>query len=59
MFDTNVFNQIIDNKFNADTLHNYQAEFYATHIQLDEISETKNNNRRKSLLVIFPASKVS
>ncbi len=52
MFDTNVFNHILDG---AADLKPYlgKAKFYATHLQLDEINETPDDERRAALLKVF------
>ena len=52
MFDTNVFNRILDG---AIPLHVFggRVEAYATHIQRDEINNTNNPERRAALLAVF------
>ncbi len=52
MFDTNVFNDILDGKIDVMTLPP-KAEVFATHIQLDEINNTKDDLRRSRLLSVF------
>jgi len=52
MFDTVVFNRILDGVLDVSTLCG-RARFYATHIQLDEILKTSNLQRREALLAVF------
>ena len=52
MFDTNVFNRILDGKIGVKTLPNTEP-FYVTHIQRNEIENTKNPERREALLSTF------
>ena len=52
MFDTVVFNRILDGALDIGALVG-KARFYATHIQLDEINETSNSQRRQALLEVF------
>ncbi len=52
MFDTRAFNLVLDESFPVAKLRNLIAA-YATHIQRDEISNTKNPERRASLLQVF------
>jgi predicted nucleic acid-binding protein len=52
MFDTNIFNQILDGKLDITTF-NGKVNYYATHIQVDEIHKTKNDERRDNLIHIF------
>lgn len=49
MFDTRAFNLILDGAFPLETLRDRVAA-YATHIQRDEINNTKNPERRSVLL---------
>ena len=52
MFDTRAFNLILDGGFPLESLKDRVAA-YATHIQRDEISNTKNSERRLALLQVF------
>src|SRR6185295_9053604 len=52
MFDTVVFNRILDGALDIGAFVG-KAQFYATHIQLDEINETSNSQRRQALLEVF------
>ena len=52
MFDTVVFNRILDGALDIGTFVG-KARFYATHIQLDELNETSNPQRRQALLEVF------
>jgi predicted nucleic acid-binding protein len=51
MFDTNIFNQILDGSVNIDKLNS--KVFYATHVQLDEIRATPDAERRAQLESLF------
>ena len=51
MFDTNVFNRILDGVIPLHALS--QVEAYATHIQRDEINNTTNPVRRAALALVF------
>jgi len=52
MFDTNVFNDILDGGID---LAEYKEEYdmYGTHVQLDEIKATPDEDRRTKLLGTF------
>jgi predicted nucleic acid-binding protein len=52
MFDTNIFNHILDGKFEINEFRS-KAHFYATHVQIDEIKNTSDIKRRQELLDIF------
>ena len=52
MFDTRAFNLILDGPFPLENLKGDVA-VYATHIQRDEIQNTKNPVRRAALLQVF------
>lgn len=54
MFDTNVFNRILDGIVSVEALAGH-VEIFATHIQLDELSRTKNQERRAALGSVFAA----
>jgi len=51
MLDTNVFNDVLDGKIDIASLEG--RRLIATHIQRDEISNTKNETRREALLSVF------
>ena len=51
LFDTNIFNKILDEKIDLSKLSN--KDCYVTHVQSDEILATKNQNRRLMLEEIF------
>ncbi len=52
MFDTNVFNHILDGMAELSGFVG-QAKFYATHVQIDELTNTSNGARRAALLEVF------
>ncbi len=57
MFDTNIFNRILDEK--DENVHNRIIEgkdiheCFVTHIQRDELNATPDEERRKGLLEVF------
>ncbi len=52
MFDTNVFNRVLDGKIDVTTLPSNEP-YFVTHIQRNEIENTKNPERREALLSTF------
>lgn len=52
MFDTNIFNLILDGKVDLSSIVE-TSELYITHIQKDELSATKDELRREQLLHVF------
>ena len=52
MFDTNVFNRILDGVISLEALTD-RCVAYATHVQRDEINNTKNPGRRAALAHVF------
>jgi hypothetical protein len=54
MFDTRAFNLMLDGSVPISAL-NGRVSAYATHIQRDEINNTKNPERRAALLQVFNA----
>lgn len=52
MFDTNVFNRVLDGKFDTTSFPNNKP-YFVTHIQRNEIENTKNPERRQALLKTF------
>ena len=52
MFDTNVFNRILDGYIHIEDFIG-QANFYVTHIQLDELNNTPNSERKDNLIRVF------
>ncbi len=52
MFDTNIFNHVLDGRIDLASFVG-KARFCATHVQLDELSRTSDQNRRTDLLVVF------
>lgn len=50
--DTNIFNKLIDGKVSLSELP-ADAEFVATHVQLDELNATRNLERRANLRAQF------
>ena len=52
MFDTVVFNRILDGAIDISALRG-KGQFYATHIQRDEIGKTPNLQRRQALVGVF------
>jgi predicted nucleic acid-binding protein len=51
MFDTNIFNAIVDSNTKIELNPNFN--YYATEIQLIELRNTKNEQRRSELIKIF------
>ncbi len=54
MFDTNVFNRILDGVISFETLEG-RVIAHATHVQRDELDNTKNAQRRAELAKVFDA----
>ncbi len=52
IFDTNIFNRLVDGNFLLNDLPP-EAEFVATHIQVDELNKTKDTERRAKLFLRF------
>lgn len=52
MFDTNVFNHVLDGMAEPSGLVG-RAKFYATHVQIDELKKTANDARKVALLKVF------
>ena len=52
MFDTNVFNHLLDGMTELSTFVE-RAKFYATHVQIDELKRTSNEDRKVALLRVF------
>ncbi len=52
MFDTNIFNCILDDRVRLDDFTG-RVVAYATHIQRDEINKTSDIGRREALLRVF------
>ncbi|HQS57832.1 MAG TPA: hypothetical protein PLU16_03665 [Gallionellaceae bacterium] len=50
--DTNIFNKLVDETITFDDLPS-NGQFIATHIQIDEINNTKNSERRALLFLMF------
>jgi predicted nucleic acid-binding protein len=53
IFDSNAFDKVVDGEIELKTLQNNKNQYFATHIQMDELSRTKDKIRRKNLLDIF------
>ncbi|MFQ5483503.1 MAG: hypothetical protein ACE5ER_12190 [Nitrospinaceae bacterium] len=53
MVDTNIFNKLLDGKFDIQIFRGEDLQFFTTHIQRDEIERTPDESRRKKLLNIF------
>lgn len=51
MLDTNVFNHVLDGKIDAARLA--ARDLVATHVQYDELEQTKDESRRAALLAVF------
>jgi len=51
MLDTNVFNHFLDGKITLEQLSGH--ELFATHIQRDELEQTRSSERRSQLLSVF------
>ena len=54
MFDTNVFNRILDGVISFETLEG-RVIAHATHVQRDELDNTENAQRRAELAKVFDA----
>lgn len=52
MFDTNIFNRILDKRIEINRFRR-KANFYATHVQFDELKATSNTQRRQELISVF------
>jgi predicted nucleic acid-binding protein len=52
MFDTNIFNSILDGKASLGTIKDGHT-YFVTHIQRDELQATSGTERRKELLKTF------
>ena len=52
MFDTNVFNHILDRSIDISILKG-KGRYYVTHIQLDEINAIKKDIQKKNNLLEF------
>lgn len=52
MFDTNIFNDILDGKININTFKE-NITCYATNVQYDEINKTSETTRRDKLNTVF------
>jgi rRNA-processing protein FCF1 len=50
--DTNIFNKLVDGSLRPEDLP-HGAEFVATHVQVDELNNTSNNERRARLFLKF------
>ena len=51
MLDTNIFNSVCDGKIKLNIFEGHQL--CSTHVQSDELNETKDESRRKKLLEVF------
>ena len=51
MFDTNIFNRILDKNIQINLSPEF--DYYITHIQFDELNETPIEDRKNELLKIF------
>lgn len=51
MLDTNIFNRILDGQIDFQASNN--VTLYVTHIQFDEINNTKDTVRKNGLLAVF------
>lgn len=52
ILDTNIFNRALDGQFDLGVLKS-GVELFATHIELNELENTKNPERRAALLEVF------
>ena len=52
MFDTNIFRHILDNSIDVSILK-IKGDCYVTHVQLDELVATRDENLKNKLLKIF------
>lgn len=50
--DTNIFNKLVDGTINVGDLPS-DGPFIATHIQIDELNNTKDSERRARLFLMF------
>lgn len=55
VLDTNVINWLVDGKI-KDTILPSDGEFVATHVQIDEINRTSNEERRARLFLTLASS---
>jgi predicted nucleic acid-binding protein len=53
MLDTNIFNCLMDSKLAIEEVAPADSEIYATHIQIDELSQTPNDKGRRDQLLQF------
>ena len=53
MFDTNVFNDILDNQISLNSFNQKNIMLCATHVLFDELNNTKNKKRRDETLHVF------
>lgn len=54
ILDTNIFNRIVDEEFSAKEIGE-RATLCATHVELNELQNTRNEERREHLLNTFEA----
>lgn len=52
MFDTNIFNAILDRKIDISQFSS-KASYFVTHIQFDELQKTTKDERRNKLIQTF------
>lgn len=52
IFDTMIFNKILDRAINIDSILE-NSKVYVTHIQWDELNNTKNVERKNELVKVF------
>lgn len=53
MFDTNIFNCILDEKIDINNFSKKKYDYFVTHVQYDELNKTGDFERRKKLLKVF------
>jgi rRNA-processing protein FCF1 len=53
MFDTNIFNRILDEKIDINNFSKKEYDYFVTHVQYDELNKTRDSERRKKLLKVF------
>lgn len=52
-FDSNIFDKVLDGEISSEDLKANEHSYSATHVQLDELSRTPNEELRNQLLTIF------
>lgn len=53
IFDSNVFDDIVDGKLKIDSIKNVNLEIYLTHVQNDEVQSCLSEKKRKALTSVM------